>query len=128
MALTLPDVVPNPLVCSVYQNHQGPPRRQSQKPFVFNQLCGGEDRIRTGEDPTFTEGNGTFPEGDREESSGTEGLSVDSSGGDRTILNASEALDLALADALQRASAAGRWDVVGTLAAELSARRGRSTV
>jgi len=33
------------------------------------------------------------------------------------------ALDLALANALERASAAGRWDVVAALAAELAARR-----
>ena len=34
-----------------------------------------------------------------------------------------DAVEHALADALQRASAAGAWDVVGQLARELEARR-----
>jgi len=35
----------------------------------------------------------------------------------------SRGIDVALAIALERASAAGRWDVVGQLAKELEARR-----
>jgi hypothetical protein len=38
-----------PLVFPVYQNQQGPPRRQSQKPFVFNHLS----EVRTGFEPAY---------------------------------------------------------------------------
>jgi hypothetical protein len=116
-----------PLVYSVYQNHQGPPRRESQKPFVFNQLCGGEDRIRTGEINEIPDENANLDPDHEPENAETEGLSPGPSVGDRKISNAAsdarDPIELAIADAITKAVAAGRFEVLPSLVAELAARR-----
>ena len=57
------------------------------------------------------------------ESSGTAELSTGSSGGDRKLPITDDAISLALADAITKAVAAGRFDVLPALVAELAARR-----
>ena len=80
-----------------------------------------------GGEAEFPEENGHGPPDHQGEPRGFEGLSADSQVGDREILNAKsgapDPIEIALADAITAAVAAGRFEVLPSLAAELAARR-----
>ena len=87
----------------------------------------GADGTRIGQNSEIPEENSILDSDHPPESSGSEELSAEPSVGDRKILIAEadepDPIVIALASALERASAAGEWAVVAALAGELAARR-----
>jgi hypothetical protein len=87
--------------------------------------------IEAAENLTFAEENSSFLNVAGSDLAGSSGLSQRASvgrseklSGDRSASGAPvDAVEHALAEALQRASAAGEWGAVASLAAELAARR-----